>query len=237
MTIYYVCEVFWRYSHAHSFEWFSLIPIISFSSGTFLQYQLSVSQPFQTERNVHWFPFNRIVICRIFIVEEPLVQVDSFKYLGVVLQMNCPLQSMLQPCQKKPQQRLHDLRRLRSFNVEPKHLLRLYRSIIEPLITNCSICYQASKKSPKLPPRSLVSPHKCCPKGFWRMRVLSLTTDSSHTFMLFRLEGDAVARNAKRSVVLVTIRMLNKLCWCLPVYICCGYIFHFNYFSLTVLYT
>ena len=43
--------------------------------------------------------------------------------------------------QKKSQQRLHVLRKLRAFYVDPILLLRLYRSIIEPLIAYCSICY------------------------------------------------------------------------------------------------
>ena len=43
--------------------------------------------------------------------------------------------------QKKSQQRLHVLRKLRAFYVDPLLLLRLYCSIIEPLITYCSICY------------------------------------------------------------------------------------------------
>ena len=42
--------------------------------------------------------------------------------------------------QKKSQQRLHVLRKLRAFYVDPL-LLRLYRSIIEPLLTYCSISY------------------------------------------------------------------------------------------------
>ena len=43
--------------------------------------------------------------------------------------------------QKKSQQRLHVLRKLRAFYVDPLLLLRLYRSIIEPLLTYCTICY------------------------------------------------------------------------------------------------
>ena len=35
---------------------------------------------------------------------------------------------------------MHVLRKLRAFNVHPK-LLRLYRSIIEPLVMYCSTCY------------------------------------------------------------------------------------------------
>ena len=42
---------------------------------------------------------------------------------------------------KKSQQRLHVLQKLRAFYVDPLLHLRLYRSIIEPLLTYCSICY------------------------------------------------------------------------------------------------
>jgi len=42
---------------------------------------------------------------------------------------------------KKSQQRLYRLRKLRAFYVDPKFLLRLYRSIIERLIMYCSTCY------------------------------------------------------------------------------------------------
>ena len=53
---------------------------------------------------------------------------------------NCHLQSMLQPC-KKVSAATAVLRKLRAFYVDPLLLLRLYRSIIEPLITYCSSCY------------------------------------------------------------------------------------------------
>ena len=43
--------------------------------------------------------------------------------------------------QKKSQQRLHVLRKLRAFYVDTNLLLRFYRSIIEPLILYCSTCY------------------------------------------------------------------------------------------------
>ena len=43
--------------------------------------------------------------------------------------------------QKKSEQRLHILRKLQAFNVDPVVLLRLYRNIIEHPITYCNICY------------------------------------------------------------------------------------------------
>ena len=51
------------------------------------------------------------------------------------------LQSMLQPCKRSLSSDCNVLRKLRAFYVDPLLLLRLYRSIIEPLLTYCSICY------------------------------------------------------------------------------------------------
>ena len=67
-------------------------------------------------------------------------QVDSFKYLGVILDEKWSFTKHVTAVQKKSQQRLHVLRKLRAFYVDPL-LLRLYRSIIELLITYCNICY------------------------------------------------------------------------------------------------
>ena len=68
-------------------------------------------------------------------------QVDSFKYLCVVLDKNLSFTEHVTAVQKKSHQRLHVLRKLRPFSVDPKLLLRLYRSIIEPLVMYCSTCY------------------------------------------------------------------------------------------------
>ncbi|KAK2192565.1 hypothetical protein NP493_28g12015 [Ridgeia piscesae] len=87
------------------------------------------------------FRRNRTVISPIVINGEPVEQVDSFKYLGVILDENFSFTEHVTAVQKKSQQRLHVLRKLRAFYVDPLLLLRLYRSIIEPLLTYCSICY------------------------------------------------------------------------------------------------
>ncbi|KAK2168080.1 hypothetical protein NP493_1246g00003 [Ridgeia piscesae] len=76
------------------------------------------------------FRRNRTVV----INGEPVEQVDSFKYLGVMLDEKLPFTEHVTAVQKKSQQRLHVLRKLRAFYVDPL-LLRLYRSIIEPLLT------------------------------------------------------------------------------------------------------
>ena len=68
-------------------------------------------------------------------------QLDSFKYLGVILDENLSFTEHVTAMQKKSQQRLHGLRKLQTFYVDPLLLLRLYHSIIEPLLTYCSICY------------------------------------------------------------------------------------------------
>ena len=44
------------------------------------------------------------------------------------------------PLKKKCQQRLYVIRRLSSFQLQPKYLLLLYRSIIESLLTYCGSC-------------------------------------------------------------------------------------------------
>ena len=84
------------------------------------------------------FRRNRTVISPIVINGEPVEQVDSFKYLGVMLDEKLSFTEHVRAVQKKSQ---HVLRKLRAFYADPLLLLRLYRSIIEPLITYCSICY------------------------------------------------------------------------------------------------
>ncbi|KAK2193834.1 hypothetical protein NP493_5g13000 [Ridgeia piscesae] len=97
------------------------------------------------------FRRNRIVISPIVINGEPVEQVDSFKYLGVMLDdifsfTEHVITEHVTAGQKKSQQRLHVLRKLRAFYVDPLLLLRLYRSIIEPLnllqhlLLPCSFC-------------------------------------------------------------------------------------------------
>ena len=63
--------------------------------------------------------------------------VDNFKYLGVTLDSKLDFKLHVQNVQKKGQQRLHVLRRLRSFHLNSKLLQNLYRSIIEPILIYC----------------------------------------------------------------------------------------------------
>ena len=85
---------------------------------------------------------------------EALKVTDTFKYLGVTLDNQMMFgPHVWSPClvpmigphvqgvYKKCQQRLYLLRKLRSIHVDPKLLLLLYRSVIESVLTCCSICF------------------------------------------------------------------------------------------------
>ncbi|KAK2188729.1 hypothetical protein NP493_125g02013 [Ridgeia piscesae] len=87
------------------------------------------------------FRRNKAVISPIVINDEPVEQVDSFKYICVMLDEKLSFTEHVTAVQKKSHQRLHVLRKLRAFYVDPLLLPRLYRSIIEPHLTYCSICY------------------------------------------------------------------------------------------------
>ena len=71
----------------------------------------------------------------IVINGEPVEQVDSFKYLCVILYEKLSFTEHVTAVQKKV------IRKLQAFYVDPLLFLRLYRSIIEPILTYCSICY------------------------------------------------------------------------------------------------
>ncbi|KAK2174254.1 hypothetical protein NP493_815g00000 [Ridgeia piscesae] len=58
------------------------------------------------------FRCNRTIISPIVINDEPVEQVDSFKYLGVVLDKKLSFTEHVTARQKKYQQRLHILRKL-----------------------------------------------------------------------------------------------------------------------------
>ena len=114
----------------------SVVRFSSWCSNNFLHLNVS-----KTKEMCIDFRRNRTVNSPIVINGELVEQVDSFKYLGVILDEKLSFTKHVTAVQKKSQQRLHVLRKLRAFYVDPLLLLHLYRSIIEPLITYCSICY------------------------------------------------------------------------------------------------
>ena len=72
---------------------------------------------------------------------EAVEVTDTFKYLGITLDNNLTFGSHVQGVYRKCQQRLYLLRKLRSFHVDPKLLLLLYKNIIESVLTYCNICF------------------------------------------------------------------------------------------------
>ena len=111
----------------------SVVRFSSWCSNNFLHLNVSKTKEICID-----YRRNRTVISPIVINGEPVEQVHSFKYLGVMLDEKLSFTEHVTAVQKMSQQRLHVLRKLRAFYVDP---LRLYRSIIEPLLTYCSICY------------------------------------------------------------------------------------------------
>ena len=68
-------------------------------------------------------------------------QVDSFTYLGITLDNRLRFDQHITSIQKRFQQRLHVIRKLRSLSVAPHLLLLLYKSIIQPVLLYCSACF------------------------------------------------------------------------------------------------
>ena len=93
----------------------------SWCSNNFLHLNVSKTKEMCTD-----FRRNITVISPIVINGEPVEQVDSFKYLGVILDEKLSFTEHVTAVQKKSQQRLHVLRKLRAFYVAPLLLLRLY---------------------------------------------------------------------------------------------------------------
>jgi hypothetical protein len=84
---------------------------------------------------------NAVPVTPVTIQGEAVEIVDSFKYLGLTLDSTLSFKDHVRATQGKCQQRMYVLRRLRSFDLDPKLLLNLYRSIIEPLLTYCGTIY------------------------------------------------------------------------------------------------
>ena len=143
--IYPICEVFWLIQPCSLF-WVSLPHTMSYLSSVVLfsswcsnNLHLNVSK---TKEMCIDFRRNRTVISPIVINGEPVEQVDSFKYLGVILDEKLSFTEHVTALKKRSiSSDCHVLRKLRAFYVDPLLLLRLYRSIIEPLLAYCSICY------------------------------------------------------------------------------------------------
>ena len=99
----------------------SVVRFSSWCSNNFLHLNVS-----KTKEMCIDYRRNRTVNGSIVINGEPVEQDDSFKYLGVILDENNSFTKHVIAVKKKSQQRLHVLRKLRAFYVDPLLLLRLY---------------------------------------------------------------------------------------------------------------
>ena len=88
----------------------SVVRFFSWCSNNFLHLNVSKTREMCIE-----FRRNRTVISHIVTNGEPVEQVDSFKYLGVILYDKLSFTEHVTAVKKKSQQRLHVLRKLRAF--------------------------------------------------------------------------------------------------------------------------
>ena len=74
--------------------------------------------------------------------KHPTVEtVDTFKYLGITLDDKLTFDQQTKGIQKRSQQRLSAIRKLKGLYVAPHLLLLLYQSIIQPTLLYCSTCF------------------------------------------------------------------------------------------------
>lgn len=72
---------------------------------------------------------------------QSVEQVSTFKYLGLTIDNKLNFNEHATITQKRAQQRLYIIRKLKSLSVAPHLLLLLYKSIIQPLLLYCSPCF------------------------------------------------------------------------------------------------
>jgi len=68
-------------------------------------------------------------------------RVECFRYLGLTLDSELKFDHHTMDTFKRCQQRLSIIRKLKSLSVAPHLLMLLYKSIIQPVLLYCSICY------------------------------------------------------------------------------------------------
>ena len=77
----------------------------------------------------------------LMIEDKPVNRVASFKYLGTVIDENLSFTENVDQIFKKAQQRLHLLRKLRSFDVSEHVLQLVYRSLVESVLSFNSVSW------------------------------------------------------------------------------------------------
>ena len=84
---------------------------------------------------------NNVPFIPITISNENVDVVDSFKYLGTIIDTKLSFNENTDNIYKKCQQRLYLLRKLKSFYVCPEVLETVYRSMIESILTFNIVCW------------------------------------------------------------------------------------------------
>ena len=70
-------------------------------------------------------------------IDGTVVEVESFKFLGVHITDKLKWSTHTDSMVKKAQQRLFNHRRLKKFGLSPKTLTNLYRCTIESILSGC----------------------------------------------------------------------------------------------------
>lgn len=167
----------------------------------------------------------------ITIKNELVEQVDTFKYLGIVLDKKLRFSTHVDTVCKKANQRLYLLRKLKSFEVSSQILETVYRSLVESILTfniivwfgNLTVKDKARlARVVKLAGRIVGSEQRQLPDlyhQFARRKVSKIQLDQTHflhnSFQMLpsgrRLRAPFAKRNLyKRSFVPSAINILNS---------------------------
>lgn len=97
----------------------------------------------ETKELISLTPAKRLITpnCPTSINGQPVEMVESFKYLGIVLDNKLHFVHHITDIHKRCQQRPSAIRKLRALSAKPHLLLLLYQSIIEPILRYCATCY------------------------------------------------------------------------------------------------
>ena len=79
--------------------------------------------------------------CPTIINTQTVETVDTFKYLGITLDNKLTFDQHTTDIQKRSQQRLSAIRKLKGLYVAPHLLLLLYQSIVQSILLYCSTCF------------------------------------------------------------------------------------------------
>ncbi|XP_070212611.1 uncharacterized protein [Littorina saxatilis] len=82
----------------------------------------------------------------IIIKGEPVEMVDTYKYLGTIIDNQLDWSPNVDAVCKRANQRLFFLRKLRQFHVDPQILHLFYQATIQSVVSFNQLCYHSSAK-------------------------------------------------------------------------------------------